>query len=95
MSLPDWEANGWLTRHQTSAQEISDLLAIANRDLMQAQTPGLDPDWRLNIAYNGALQAAVAALAATGYRAASQQALPGYSVLGPHHWSGQQPSDAI
>jgi len=30
---------------------------------------GLDPDWRLNIAYNAALHSATAALAAEGYRA--------------------------
>lgn len=30
---------------------------------------GLDPDWRLNIAYNAALYSATAALAAEGYRA--------------------------
>lgn len=31
---------------------------------------GLSPDWRLAIAYNSALQASAAALAAAGYRAA-------------------------
>lgn len=44
-------------------------MAIAERDLEQTLTPGLSPDWRLNIAYNAALQTAVAALAAVGYRA--------------------------
>jgi len=33
---------------------------------------GLTADWRLNIAYNAALQAATAALAASGYRAARE-----------------------
>jgi hypothetical protein len=32
----------------------------------------LSSDWRLNIAYNAALQAATAALAASGYRAARE-----------------------
>jgi hypothetical protein len=34
--------------------------------------PHLSPDWRLNIAYNAALQAATAALAAAGYRASRE-----------------------
>jgi hypothetical protein len=33
----------------------------------------LSADWRLNIAYNAALQAATAALAASGYRASRDQ----------------------
>lgn len=68
MSLNDWQTNGWLASHRTSRQEISDLLEVVDRDLEQAQTPGLIPDWKLNIAYNAALQAGVAALAAAGYR---------------------------
>ena len=70
MSLRDWLENGWLTEHQTSPQEIADLLSVADRDLDDCQTAGLSPDWRLNIAYNAALQIATAALAAIGYRAA-------------------------
>lgn len=69
MSLKNWLSNGWLTEHKSSRQEIGDLLAIVERDLEQALTPGISPDWRLNIAYNVALQMAVAALAAAGYRA--------------------------
>ncbi|KMY66210.1 hypothetical protein AAU61_17090 [Desulfocarbo indianensis] len=79
MSLPNWLGNGWLTEHNTSPGEIGDLLAIADRDLDQALTPGLSPDWRLNIAYNAALQAAVAALAAAGYR--SSRANKHYRVI--------------
>ncbi len=68
MSLKDWLKNGWLVEHKTSPQEITDLLGVVDRDLADCQTPGLSPDWRLNIAYNAALQAATAALAASGYR---------------------------
>jgi hypothetical protein len=68
--LRDWLANGWLVEHRTSAEEIEALLAVADRDLRDCQVPGLSSDWRLNIAYNAALQAATAALAAAGYRAA-------------------------
>jgi HEPN domain-containing protein len=70
VSLQDWLKSRWLIEHQTSRQEIADLLGMADRDLVQCRTPHLSPDWQLNIAYNAALQAATAALAASGYRAA-------------------------
>ncbi len=68
-TLEDWLSYNWLVRHQTSKQEISSLLAISARDLAAAQLPDLPADWRLSIAYNAALQAANAVLAASGYRA--------------------------
>jgi len=70
ISLHDWLEKGWLTEHQTSPQEITELLNVAVRDLHDCQTAGLSTDWKLNIAYNAALQVATAALAATGYRTA-------------------------
>lgn len=69
MSLRSWLQNGWLVQHATSASEISSLLAISDRDLKACQVKQLPADWRCAIAYNAALQAATAALAATGYRA--------------------------
>ncbi|MEW6138046.1 MAG: hypothetical protein AB1733_07415 [Thermodesulfobacteriota bacterium] len=69
MSLKDWLRNGWLVEHKTTPAEIAELLAIADRDLADCRVDGLSPDWRLNIAYNSALQASTAALAACGYRA--------------------------
>ena len=69
MSLKNWRDNGWLVEHQTSQQEITDLLNVADRDLSDCESPGLSPDWQLSIAYNAALQTATAALAACGYRA--------------------------
>jgi len=72
MTLHNWFLNNWLTPHKTSRQEISDLFAVADRDLSDCQSPGLSPDGKLNIAYNAALQAATAALAAAGYRAARE-----------------------
>lgn len=68
MSLADWERNGWLTKHETSPNEIRDLLQVVERDLGDSDAEGLSADWRMNIAYNAALQAATAALAAAGYR---------------------------
>jgi len=72
MTLQNWLLNDWLTPHKTSQQEISDLLAVADRDLSDCQSLGLSPDGKLHIAYNAALQAATAALAAAGYRAARE-----------------------
>lgn len=60
---------GWITEHRTSADEIQNLLGIADRDLGTSRIKDLHPDWRFAIAYNAALQAATAALAAAGYRA--------------------------
>ena len=73
MSLQGWLKNNWLVKHRTSAEEIASLLAIVERDLSNSQVAGLSPDWRPNIAYNAALQAAGAALAAAGFRAAREQ----------------------
>jgi hypothetical protein len=69
MSLKDWERNGWVTAHRPSANEIHDLLQVVDRDLADSAAETLSADWRMNIAYNAALQAAGAALAASGYRA--------------------------
>jgi len=59
--------------HRTSAAEVRDLLAVVGRDLADSAAEGLSADWKLNIAYNAALQAATAALAAAGYRASRDQ----------------------
>jgi len=72
MSLRDWLENDWLTEHRTSAGEIRDLLKAVERDLADSRISALSPDWRLSIAYNAALQAATAALAAAGYRASRE-----------------------
>jgi len=69
MSLETWLQNSWLVRHTTSPEEIANLLAISDRDLAACQVERLPADWRFVIAYNAALQAATAALAAAGYRA--------------------------
>jgi hypothetical protein len=73
MSLTDWERNGWLSAHRTSPQEIEELFAVVERDLADSAARGISADWRMNIAYNAALQAARAALAAAGYRATREQ----------------------
>lgn len=62
-----------MTPHVTSAQEIADLFAVVERDLDDSAVEGVSADWRMNIAYNAGLQAATAALAASGYRASRDQ----------------------
>ena len=46
---------------------------MVERDLGDSTADRLSADWRLTIAYNAALQAATAALAAAGYRASREQ----------------------
>lgn len=72
MTLQGWLSSGWLVPHKTSPDEIAHLFAVIERDLTDCQTIGLSADWRLNIAYNAALQAATVALAASGYRASRE-----------------------
>jgi len=72
VSLSDWLKYGWLIEHRSTSGEIGDLLLIVERDLEDSALDALSPDWKLNIAYNAALQAATAALAACGYRAARE-----------------------
>jgi HEPN domain-containing protein len=69
VSLEDWLTDKLIETHRPSAGEIANLLHICDRDLEKCQIAELGPDWRLSIAHNAALQAATAALAATGYRA--------------------------
>jgi len=56
MSLQDWHKFGWLKPHKTSFQELSNLLAIADRDIADAESESLSADWRFGIAYNAALK---------------------------------------
>ena len=68
MTLQGWLANRWIVEHEASAEEITDLLSIVDRDLIDAKVAGVSSDWRLAMAYNAALQLATLALAAEGFR---------------------------
>lgn len=68
MTLADWLESGILASHKPSRSEIAALLAIVERDLHDCRAQGLSPEWQLSIAYNAILQAAGAALAASGCR---------------------------
>jgi hypothetical protein len=71
-NLQSWLRNKWLHQHTSSKEEIANLFAICDRDLTACLTNNLPADWRFAIAYNAALQAATAALAAAGYRASRE-----------------------
>jgi hypothetical protein len=73
MSLQSWSADGLLVPHPVSRDEVAALLAMVHHSLEQCRIAGLSPDWQLNIAYNGVLQAANAALLAAGYRAPARE----------------------
>jgi hypothetical protein len=87
MSLKQWEANGWVRKHETSPEEIRNLLMIVDRDVKDA-AEGISADWRFGIAYNAALKLCMVLLYAEGYKAERTlqhyrtiQALP--LILGP------------
>src|SRR3972149_8634006 len=77
VSLEDWLNEGRLRQHKTSKQEINQLLAVFARDMADAQSTTISIDRRFATAYNAALTVSVAALAASGYRAAGE---------GQHYW---------
>ncbi len=68
MSLKTWQSNGWLRPHQTSAEEISSLLDIVQRDLKDCQNKGLSYDWQFGIAYNATLKLCTILLYSSGFR---------------------------
>jgi hypothetical protein len=68
MSLELWKRNGWLREYKTSAQEVTSLLTLVERDVTDAAREEISTDWRFNIAYNAGLQLVTVVLYAAGYR---------------------------
>jgi len=79
MTLKQWADNVRLKVHQTSAEEIGNLLAIVDRDRKDAIEGGISADWRFGIAYNAALKLCTILLYAEGYKA--ERALPHYRTI--------------
>ena len=73
MTLKLWAENGWLRPHETSPEEIGNLLSVVERDIHDAEQP-LSADWRFGIAYNAALKLCTILLYAEGYRSAREMA---------------------
>ena len=69
MTLKQWADNAWLRSEPTSKNEISNLLAIVDRDITDA-TGSISPDWQFGIAYNAALKLCTILLRSEGYRPA-------------------------
>ena len=68
MSLETWSKNGWLRPYRTTAAQIAELFAVADRDLEDARMERLSTDWQFGIAYNAALKLCTILLYAEGYR---------------------------
>lgn len=68
MSLENWLAERRLVRLESFRQEITDLLAVVDRDLRDADIEQLSADRRFMTAYNAVLQLATIVLRASGYR---------------------------
>jgi hypothetical protein len=77
MTLQTLLAEGRLRRHRTSAEEISALLQMVDRDLHDASLAGLSVDRCFTTAYSAALQLATIVLRALGYRTSGSA----------HHWT--------
>ena len=68
MSLHDWLNNGWLRPHQTSSKEISTLLKIIDRDLIDCKNEHISENWRFKIAYSSARKCCIIPLYCLGYK---------------------------
>lgn len=79
MTLQNWANNGWLKHHETSKQEISQLLEIVDRDLKDAIQLNLSEDWRFGIAYNAALKLCTILMYIKGFK--PEKALAHYRTL--------------
>ncbi len=90
MSLQNWVAQGLIQKHKTSPEEIRSLLAVADRDLANARITQLSAEWRLMIAYNGALQSASAAMAAAGFRVSTKVSHHRYLIESLHFTIGAE-----
>lgn len=76
MTLENLLRIGKLKPHAASKLEIDRLLAAAERAATDASVEGLSSDARLDLAWRGIMQAAAAAMLASGYRPATS--VPGH-----------------
>jgi hypothetical protein len=60
--------NNLIAEHETSAAEIKELFAVAERDIKDACLTGLSDDRAFATAYNAGLQLCTIIMAAEGYR---------------------------
>ena len=67
MSLQQWLDNAWIHKAETTAEEVSELLDIARREISDASVEGLSPDGRFAHAYGAVRCLCELALHACGY----------------------------
>jgi hypothetical protein len=71
MTLESYRTNGWLHKHQSSTEEIRNLLGVADTKISDYQkAKALSADSRVSLAHNAIMASAIAVLAAAGYRTA-------------------------
>lgn len=70
MGLQQWVDDKLLRLHTTNSREISRLLSIVDRDIIEAKR-AKSLDWQFSIAYNAALKLCTILLYAEGYRTGS------------------------
>ena len=67
MSLEDWKRNHWLKEATPSLAEITQLLAVVDREISDASVSELSVDGRFMHAYDAALNLCTIALRSSGY----------------------------
>lgn len=78
MTLENLLKIGQLKSHPPDRNEIQRLLQAARRNLADAEVAGISSETRFDVAYKAILQAALAALAANGFRPDTQR--PGHHM---------------
>lgn len=68
MTLENLAQIGKLKPHNVTREEIARLMAAARRNLADARLRGISPETRFDVAYKAALQCALSALMANGFR---------------------------
>ena len=68
MSWQQLQTQGKIEPHRTSVQELTDLRALVERDIEDAEIVSLSSDRRFATAYNAVLQTAKMVIACSGYR---------------------------
>lgn len=68
MSWQQLQTQGKVEPHATTLQELTDLRAVIERDIEDAEIVGLSSDRRFATAYNAVLQISKMVIACSGYR---------------------------
>ena len=96
MSLEAWSDASLIARHQSSPQEIADLLDIARTDLRDAAIPELSAKRKLASSYNAILSLARAALRAPGFRVSKGTGSHHYYAIQSLRYTvGFEPADIV